>query len=274
MALALTACNQQVPAGYAGIKVYLLGSNKGVDHEVLGPGRYYIGYNEQLFLFPTFTQTYTFTRSPSEGNSDNEEISFQTKEGLSVSSDIGITYHIDPAHVADVFTKYREGIIEITHTFLRNMLRDQFNEIASTLPVESLYGSGKSDLIKRVTIGMQHQTTPIGIVIEEVYVIGSFRLPDAVTNAINAKLTATQLAQQRENEIQTAKAEAEKVRVTAQGAADAVLINARTQATANQLLTASMTPQLVQYNAIQKWNGEMPNYVAGSGSLPFISINK
>lgn len=54
-----TAGCSKVPAGEVGVKVYLLGTDKGVDHEVLGPGRYWIGINQDLYLFPIFTQNYT-----------------------------------------------------------------------------------------------------------------------------------------------------------------------------------------------------------------------
>ena len=48
----------KVEAGYVGVRVNLLGGNKGVDSEVLGVGRYWIGWNQELYLFPTFQQTY------------------------------------------------------------------------------------------------------------------------------------------------------------------------------------------------------------------------
>jgi hypothetical protein len=51
--LFLTGCTN-VPAGYVGVKVYMPGGPKGVDTEVLGTGRYMIGMNEYLFLFPLF----------------------------------------------------------------------------------------------------------------------------------------------------------------------------------------------------------------------------
>ena len=41
----VAACSY-VPAGNVGIKVNLLGGDKGVDSEVLGVGRYWIGWNE------------------------------------------------------------------------------------------------------------------------------------------------------------------------------------------------------------------------------------
>lgn len=47
----------KVEAGYVGVRVNLLGGNKGVDSEVLGVGRYWIGWNQELYLFPTFQQT-------------------------------------------------------------------------------------------------------------------------------------------------------------------------------------------------------------------------
>ena len=46
----------RVPPGYVGVKVNLLGGAKGVDTEELGVGRYFIGPNTELHLFPTFTQ--------------------------------------------------------------------------------------------------------------------------------------------------------------------------------------------------------------------------
>ncbi len=70
-AVALAACSY-VPAGNVGVKVNLLGSSKGVDAEELGVGRYWIGMNEQLFLFPTFMQNYTWTQNPHEGQPEDE----------------------------------------------------------------------------------------------------------------------------------------------------------------------------------------------------------
>lgn len=109
IALLLAACSK-VPAGNVGIKAYLLGSSKGVDVEQLGPGRYWIGWNEELYLFPTFTQNYTWTKACAEGDCTNEELGFQTIEGLAVTADVGISYRVDPSKAALVFQKYRKGV--------------------------------------------------------------------------------------------------------------------------------------------------------------------
>ena len=71
LALMGTACSK-VPSGHVGVKVYLLGGEKGVDSEELGVGRYYIGINEELYLFPTFKQNYVWTADEREGSESNE----------------------------------------------------------------------------------------------------------------------------------------------------------------------------------------------------------
>lgn len=75
-----------VPAGNVGVKVNMLGGDKGVDTEVLGVGRYWIGMNEELYVFPTFMQNYVWTKDPAEGSPNDESISFQTADGMTANA--------------------------------------------------------------------------------------------------------------------------------------------------------------------------------------------
>ena len=147
--LSVTSCSK-VPAGNVGIKFYLLGNSKGVDTEELSPGRYYVGVNEELFLFPTFTQNYVWTSDITEGSENDESFNFQDKDGLELNADIGITYHIDPTKVSIIFQKYKRGINEITDVFLRNMVRDALVSASSQQNVEYIYGVGKTALVEAI----------------------------------------------------------------------------------------------------------------------------
>lgn len=260
----------KVPAGNVGVKFYLLGGSKGVDSEELSPGRYWIGINEELYLFPTFTQNYVWTKSRDEGSENDESITFQTKEGLTVGADVGITYRIKPDKVSNIFSKYKKGINEITDVFLRNMVRDAFVSVASTKEVESVYGTGKNVMLKEVEDLIISRVDSIGIIIEKIYLIGEMRLPKQVTDALNAKIRATQVAQQKENELREAQAEAKKKIATAEGEAQSILMVAKAQAKANKLISASLTRNLVDYKGIEKWDGKLPT-VSGQNT-PFISL--
>lgn len=270
--LLLAACSK-VPAGNVGVKFYLLGGDKGVDTEELSPGRYWIGINEELYLFPTFTQNYTWTREPIDGDATDESITFQTDQGLSVNADVGISYAVDPSKVTSLFQKYRKGIEEITDVYLRNMVRDALVTEASTRQIEMVYGAGKADLLAAVEKRVRGQVEPLGIKIERLYWAGDFRLPPTVTAAIDAKIKATQFAQQRANEVAAAKAEADKAVEEARGVADSTLLKAKAEAEAIRIKGDALreNPRLIELSAIEKWNGTLPTYTGG-GAIPFIQV--
>lgn len=272
LGVSLAACST-VPAGHVGVKVYLLGGSKGVDSEELGVGRYWIGWNEQLYIFPTYMQNYTWVRGNNDaGTSGDESISFQTVEGMTANADVGVSYQLDPTKINKIFQTYRRGVDEITDTFLRNMVRDALVKQASTKPIEYIYGAGKADLMQAVQNDVQKQVENIGIKIDKIYWIGEIRLPQTVIDSINAKNAATQMAQQRQNEVAQARAEAEKKVAEAKGEADSILLKAKAQAEANRELSSSITPDLVQYRALDKWDGVLPR-MTGNSAVPFINVD-
>lgn len=265
--LALTGCSiEKVPVGNVGIKVDLYGSDKGVQAQQVGPGRYWLSLNQDIYLFPTFTQTRTWTAE------NNEYISFQSKEGMAVSTALGITYHVDPDKVATLFQKYRKGIDEITDLYIHNMVRDGFVELGSMMAIEDIYGNKKADLVSAVQDRVSKQVAPIGLIVEKVYLIGAMRLPNQVETGINAKIAATQMAERRHNEVAQTEAEAQKEVAKANGDAQARLVNAEAEAKALALRGQALkdNPGLVQLNAIEKWDGHLPN--VNGGAIPFVSV--
>jgi regulator of protease activity HflC (stomatin/prohibitin superfamily) len=92
------------------------------------------------------------------------------------------------------------------------------------------------------------------------------RPPESVKQAIESKIAATQLAERAENEKRQAIAEAAKAVEIARG-----------QAQANDLLTKSLSPQLMQWKQLEipdnKWNGQFPQ-VVGSSTMPLLQLMK
>ena len=271
----LAACSK-VPAGHVGVKVFLLGGSKGVDSETLDVGRYWIGINEELYLFPTFMQNREWT---AEG--EDQSFNFQTRDGMKASADVGISYQFEKDKISQIFQTYRRGVDEITDLFLRNMVRDALVKEVSSKPIEYVYGEGKAELIQNVQSAVQEQLEGSGITINKIYWIGDIRGPESVTSAINNKIEATQRAQQRTNEVEQVKAEAEKnrqqaqgeadaARLAAQARADAILLEAKAQAEANRLLSQSLSDELVRYISVEQWDGKLPGTMLPDGTVPFI----
>lgn len=259
--ISLSACSK-VPAGHKGVIVNLYGSDKGVSEETVGVGRYYLGWNKEMYLFPTFLQNYTWK--------GDEAIVMQTSEGLSITAEVGVTYEIKPENVSKVFQKYRSGIDEITHTFLHNMVRDAMNHVSSSMTVEEIYGLKKDYFINKVNEIVKYESLESGINVDKIYLIGSFNLPDSVVSSINAKIQATQNAIKVENEVATSKAEAQKTIVAAEAEAKRILIDAEAHAKANKLLSESLTENFIRYQTLLKWNGELPKITGNT--IPMVNI--
>ena len=262
IALMATACTR-VPPGEVGVKVYLNGGSKGVSQEVLGTGRYWIGFNEDLYLFPIFQQNYVWTKDSAEGSPTDESITFQTSDGMSMGADIGITYNIPQENVGKVFQKYRKGVNELTDIVLRNMVRDAFVKYASAYTAEEAYSTKKSALLDSVKARVIANAGKDGVVVNDIYYIGSMTLPKQILDALNNKIKAIQDAQRIENEVRSAKAEAEKAVAVAEGQALAMEAVAR----GNRALAASITPTLLELKRIEKWNGQLPQVQGGSGTF-------
>jgi len=257
----------RIQPGYRGVKVNKFGSEKGVETEEVGVGYVWLGITYSVYQFPTFTQNYVWTADSREGSTDDESITMQTKEGLTIGADVGISYKIEPDKVDTVFQKYRRGVDEITDVYLRNMARDALNTICSQKEVEFVYGPGKMEILSAAEDLIREQVAPIGIDLERLYFIGSLRLPGSVVAALNAKIEAVQRAQQRENEIKEKKAEAQKKIAEARGNAESTLIEAEAQAKANKIVAASLTDTLVQYRMIDKWDGAVPRLAGANGGF-------
>ena len=97
--------------------------------------------------------------------------------------------------------------------------------------------------------------------------------PQSLAEAINAKNEAVQNALKAENKVKEAEANAKIEIAKAQGEAQALRIKGDGEAYYNRVVAQSLSPLLVQQDAIDKWDGKLPTY-SGGGALPFINIGK
>lgn len=257
----LLTCFSQVRPGEVGVVVNMLGSERGVEVKEKTIGIHFIPPWKTLYIFPIFEQNHQWT--------GDDSFTFQTSEGLPVNAEIGITYHLVPNRIHELFSRYRRGMEEITHLFIRNNMRDYINRYASKMKIEDLIGPKKEEFFKDVLTSVQNELNDLGFVVTHVYTIGQFDVPKNVKEALNDKIAATQRAQQRENELREAEAQARKVVAETEGAAKSKLIKAKAESEANNLLSKSITPELLQWNSINKWDGKMP-YALGGQGMPFI----
>ena len=264
----LNACTTISP-GHVGIKVSKYGSERGVSDYTLQTGAvWFMPGVSSVFEYPTFVQTVKWTASKDEGSPLNEEFTFNSKDAAVITADISLSYQLEAAKVPHFYVKFRSDDMEsFTNGYLHNVARDAFQESAVNYTALELYGDKKDAFLKAVRTRISEGVDSLGISITQFGLLGNLRLPPAITDAVNAKIAATQNAQRAQNEVIQAQAEAQKSVATAQG-----------QAQANALLTRSLSPELIQWRqldiqqqAIGRWDGKLPVYTAGGG-IPLIQL--
>jgi regulator of protease activity HflC (stomatin/prohibitin superfamily) len=256
--------------------VDLAGTQRGVEDLPIRTGWVFYNFlSSTIVEYPTSIQTAKWTKDLNEGSPTNEEMSFNTKDGLTVYGDLSVSYHLEANKVPAFYVKFRnDNIDHFTHGFLRNVARDAINRTGSQYTVQEIMGEKKSELELDSRKDLQAQVTDIGVVIDQFGFIGSPRPPESVIAAINAKVQAQQIAVQKQNELVQSQADAAKLVAAAEGQAKAQVAIANGEAESNRLRAASISENIIKWQQlavtdrwIAKWNGQVPSVQAG-GNLP------
>jgi regulator of protease activity HflC (stomatin/prohibitin superfamily) len=273
------ACGRTiVEPGHVGIQVDYYGQDRGVESYPKVTGVvWYNPITTKVLQYPTFVQTAVWTHNINEGNPIDESITFTTSDQMQVSADVSLAYHLTSERVPAFYVKFRSDDLRMfTHGFLRNLAREKFDNVAGKYKIEQIMGDN-APFLKDARTMLQQDLDPIGVQLDQFGLIGAPRPPQQVIEAINAKVQATQNAIRVENEVRQAKAQAEKNVADAEGLARAAIARAEGDAKANQLLSSSITPTLVEWRklevqqrAIDKWNGSLPTY--SGNAVPFLPL--
>jgi regulator of protease activity HflC (stomatin/prohibitin superfamily) len=216
--------------------------------------------------YPVFMQTLVLTRGGGEGSPNNDEINVNSVEGQPVSLDVSLSFELDPSRTPNLYTTFRTDIVSIQHGYVKQAIRQALQEVLGSEPIADMLGPKKAEVVSRTQNLIASRLAPYGFVVKQ-FTINEIRAPAEVMAAINTKNVMQQQALTAQNELQKNTFNAQGDSIRASGRAKAILTEAEAQARANQLLSASITPTLVQYEMTKKWNGQMPQVTGGATPL-------
>lgn len=251
-------CYTIVEPGHVGLLVKQTGTDRGVQDYPLQTGRvFYNPWNENVLVYPTSVQRAIWTKSSSEGHQINEEVSFQSKEGIHFTADVNCSYELEREKVPHFYIRFRNDDIDgFTHGFLRDTVRNSF-DVATGFTAEEINGSRQGELIAAVGKKVVDFMTAagIGVHIVQIGFAAPPRPPDQVARAIEGKVAAIQDAEKIKNQVQSSINEGERIKALANANAEA-----------NRVTQASITPTLVEWEKIKKWDGRL-SQVSGANAL-------
>jgi regulator of protease activity HflC (stomatin/prohibitin superfamily) len=251
--------------GHVGILIHRAGG--GVDPKFMGPGLHPRNpILSQIEEYPIYMQTLVLTRGNTDGSRGNDEINVNSVEGQPISLDVSMSFELDPTRVPALYQTFRTDIETIQHGYVKQSIRQALQEVVGTEPIADVIGPKKAEVVNQTQARISQRLAPYGIVVKQ-FTINELRAPPAVIEAINTKNVMQQQALTAQNELQKNQFQAQGDSIKAAGRAKAITAEAEAQARANQLLAASITPTLVQYELSKKWNGQMPQVTGGGTPL-------
>jgi len=246
-----------VDPGQAGV-VILFGK---VQEEVLPSGLHFINPFSEVVPMEVRTRNYTMSGIADEGQKKGDDaIPVISSDGLTVKLDATIFYHLEQGRVPRI---YREIGPDVEGIIIRGQIRTSLRDAAAGLSATELYTTHRQAFVDTVSKTLKTAFEERGIVLEQM-LLRNVLLPEQITNAINEKIAADQEAQKMIFVLQKEKQEAERKRIEAEG-----------QAKAQQIVSASLTPQILEYQRIQalRYVGEKGNLIiTGSGGTPLIQV--
>lgn len=279
-----TACTfGKIDPGHVGVVVPLSGNEKG--HLETAPNGWYLySFNTNVYEFPVYNQNWNWTHAKNEGKEGiDERLYFMDKSGQKVGADVGVQFHVPAEHVTTLFKTYRQDLNHIRDTVLKMTVRNALNMAAQNYSAEDMFGEKRAAFFKEALEIVRKDMGVNGLQVDNLFLNGELELPEQLKQTITAKIQATLLTQQKENEKLTVQAEAAKQVATAEGEARSKILRAESEAKSNEMIGRSLQNSgilelrkleiqaQVQMAYAQKWQGGVPTTILpNQAGSPFL----
>jgi prohibitin 1 len=192
-----------------------------------------------------------------------QQNSFQSdaasKDLQKITTELAVNWHIDPTRVNRVFQQVGNEQQIITG-IITPAISEVLKAATSKKTAEEII-TRRTELKEEIDNNLKKRLGAYGLIVDDVSLV-NFSFSPEFSKAIESKQIAEQEAKQAEFIAQKA---------TQQAQAEVNL--AKGQAEAQRLQKQTLTPVLLQKQAIEKWDGRFPTVMGGNGSLPLININ-
>ena len=203
-----------IEPGYVGVPV-LFGN---VGSQSLPAGFHPIFFLTDIYKMSIQTKNYTMSSVNNEGNKAGDDaVATLSRDQLILKFDVSVWYHLDPSQANNVYSNIGLNYEEV---IVRPAIRTALVNAATKFDASDVMSLQRDAYTKMVTDLLLQELNGKGVVLDKV-LIRNVEPPTTVSDAIAAKLKASQEAQQMEYTIQFAQKEAERKAIEAQGISNA-----------------------------------------------------
>jgi regulator of protease activity HflC (stomatin/prohibitin superfamily) len=282
--ICIALCTKKIPTGYIGVVYNTTG---GITGETLSQGWHIVSPTKKVTLYSIGIEQSYLTADKKGDSSDDESFSTPTSDGKSLKVDLEFSYKFDESRVTEIFTQFKgQSGASVKNTFIKPKMIAWTQEVTAKYPVTDVFGDKRQELNEELDAYLTEKFDKYGILIDTVN-FTNISTDEETAAAIQKKVNAQQEQElatieaktakinadkdkevalvAAEQEKETAEIEAEQAKIKAEGQAEATRIKAEAEAEANKMIAESLTPELIEKEKIDKWDGSVPQ-VQGSGA--------
>jgi prohibitin 1 len=182
-----------------------------------------------------------------------------SKDLQNLTMNIAVNWHLDPARVNQVYQRLGDE-----EQILIRVIEPAISEVVKAATAKKTAEeviTKRTELKGEIDQEIQQRLEGYGVLVDDVSLV-DVSFSDEFVKAIESKQIAEQEAKQ---------AEFDALKAEKQAQAD--VNRAKGRAEAQRLLRQNLSAEILQQQAIEKWDGKFPAVMGGEGSLPLININ-
>lgn len=199
-----------------------------------------------------------YTSMDTRTQKDQVDVTAASQDLQSVKGTIAVNYHLEGNHAVDVYQNIGPGYADIV---IAPAIQNIFKASTAKFTAEQLINQREAVRVAAEN-ALRDQLAVYHVQVDNFNIVNFDFSPE-----FDAAIEQKQVAQQS---VETAKQNLAKTQVEAQTA----LAQAQGQASAQAALkdNGALSPEYLQYLAVNKWNGILPTYVGGT--IPFVNVGK
>lgn len=183
-----------------------------------------------------------------------------SKDLQDVYTDVALNWHIVPEKANTVFQQIGDER-EVVQRIINPAIEEVLKAVMALYTAEQII-TRRGEVKAGIDEQLQTRLAQYNIAVDDISLV-NIHFSQRFSEAVEAKQIAEQEAKRAEFLAQKATQEAL-----------AEVNRAKGQAEAQRLLRENLTSEILQKQAIEKWDGHFPTVLGGNGALPFINIDK
>ncbi|MCB8640065.1 MULTISPECIES: prohibitin family protein [unclassified Holdemanella] len=201
------------------------------------------------FVTPFVDKIYKIDTTVQERTDD--KVSVQTKDAQWAKMQVNVKYEVSKSNAFKVYKQYKT-MEALKDNIIGNYAQNAMNEVCSNYNIIDLLGEKRNEIINKATDILKQNLEKEGVTLK-MLTIKDLDAGKKIEKAISDEAVA-------KKQVETAKQKQDKARTEA----ETKLIEAEGEANANAVKTKALTPEVLQEQWINKWDGKLPKVTDGN----------